>query len=433
MAIAIEPGQAAQVEKTKQPSKSPQAVSDSPPYWIELKTPAEMLALVAAWEDLAGDVIEPNVFYEPWMLVEALNSFGRSSDIVFVVVNRRLQSPKVPPQIVGLFPFERFSNFRGVPIKTWKLWKHLYCFHCVPLVRKGHVTETFETLFEWARTSRKAPGLMKWAGVTAEGPFYHALIDALRVWGNTYFAIDTYTRALFRPAKDAETYCAAGMTCHNRQEQRRQRRRLEELGQLEFRTLTDAADVDAWVDIFLKMESCGWKGQEQTALAADSLHADYFRRISHAAFKRGQLMMLGLFLDNRPIAAKCNFKAGEGSFAFKIGFDESLSKFSPGVHLELENIRQAHDATELNWMDSCAAPSHFMINRLWKDRRIVQKLLISTGRRSSELLLGVFPFWRGIKKFVFGVPTPAKLAKKSSHQTNKVSPSTPETGRGPCP
>jgi hypothetical protein len=411
MAVAIEPGQAAQVEKTKQAAvPKPPAVPEAPPYSVELKTPVEMVSLLTAWEDLARDAVEPNPFYEPWMLREALNSFGSSSDLIFVVVNRRLQSPKVPPQMVGLFPIERFSRYRGAPIKTWKLWKHLYCFHCVPLLRKGHLAEALDTFFEWAGQDRQAPALLEWSGIVAEGPFYQALIDTLRARGNTTFALDTYNRAIFRPAADPEAYCAAGMTCHNRQEQRRQRRRLEEMGRLEFRTLSQKQDVDAWVDIFLQMESSGWKGQEHTALAADLQHADYFRRISHSAFERGQLMMLGLFLDDRPIAAKCNFKTGAGSFAFKIGFDESLSKFSPGVQLELENIRIAHEIKDLQWMDSCAAPTHFMINRLWKDRRTVQRLLISTGRRSSELLLAIIPFWRGLKKFVFGNVALAKKA-----------------------
>jgi hypothetical protein len=404
MMVAIEPGQAAQVEKTKTAASKPPAVPEAPPYWVELKTPAEMTSLIAEWEDVARETVEANPFYEPWMLQEALSS-----------LNRRLQSPKSPPQIVGLFPFERSSDYRGAPIRTWKLWKHLYCFHCVPLLRKGHVSEALETLFEWAAQGRQAPGLMEWTGITAEGPFYQALTDILRSRGMTTFSLDTYNRAILKPAVDAETYCTAGMTGHNRQEQRRQRRRLEEMGRLEFRTLSQPEDVDAWVDIFLQMEASGWKGEEQTALAADSQHADYFRKISHAAFKRSQLMMLGLFLDDRPIAAKCNFKSGAGSFAFKIGFDESLSKFSPGVQLELENIRVAHEMKDLQWMDSCAAPTHFMINRLWKDRRTIQKLLISTGRRQSELLLGLIPFWRGLKKFVFGNPASLKKATLSKN------------------
>ena len=40
--------------------------------------------------------------------------------------------------------------------------------------------------------------------------------------------------------------------------------------------------------------------------------------------------MLGLFLDDRPIALKVNFVAGDGAFVFKTAYDEAFSRFSPG-------------------------------------------------------------------------------------------------------
>ena len=89
--------------------------------------------------------------------------------------------------------------------------------------------------------------------------------------------------------------------------------------------------------------------------------------------------MLALRLDGRPVALKMNLVGGEGAFAFKITFDESFGRFSPGVLLELDNVDRAHQLPALRWMDSCAAPSRFMINHLWPDRREMQTLFFSTG------------------------------------------------------
>src|SRR5687768_13561878 len=33
---------------------------------------------VPAWEDLAANAIEPNAFYEPWMMMPAIHAFGAS-------------------------------------------------------------------------------------------------------------------------------------------------------------------------------------------------------------------------------------------------------------------------------------------------------------------------------------------------------------------
>src|SRR5439155_22768472 len=140
------------------------------------------------------------------------------------------------------------------------------------------------------------------------------------------------------------------------------------------------------------------KGEQHTALAAETSHRGFFTAACRGAFARGQLMMLGLFLNDEPLAMKCNFTSGAGAFAFKIAFDERFARFSPGVQLELDNIEALHARPDLRWMDSCAIAQHFMINRLWRERRTVHHLLVSTGRRGGTLLLGLLPLGRAVKR-----------------------------------
>ena len=108
--------------------------------------------------------------------------------------------------------------------------------------------------------------------------------------------------------------------------------------------------------------------------------------------------MLGLHLNGRPIAMKCNFLASPGAFAFKIAFDESLSRYSPGVLLELDNIEQLHQSGLVRWMDSCAMAGHPMIDRLWSERRTLQSLALSTGRLSGDLAVAVVPLLRVLRR-----------------------------------
>src|SRR3546814_17812199 len=68
-----------------------------------------------------------------------------------------------------------------------------------------------------------------------------------------------------------------------------------------------------------------------------------------------------------------NFLMGRGGFSFKIAFDEAMSRFSPGVLIEIDNLRRVLNRDDLDWMDSCAAADHPMIDSLWGERRqIVQ-------------------------------------------------------------
>ena len=96
-------------------------------------------------------------------------------------------------------------------------------------------------------------------------------------------------------------------------------------------------------------------------------------------------MALALRLDGRAIAMKCNLLAGDGAVAFKIAYDESYARFSPGVLLELEHLRRLHEPGAPAWVDSGAAADHPMIGHLWRDRIAVETLVIPIGQRLGEL------------------------------------------------
>jgi CelD/BcsL family acetyltransferase involved in cellulose biosynthesis len=105
-------------------------------------------------------------------------------------------------------------------------------------------------------------------------------------------------------------------------------------------------------------------------------------------------MMLRLRSGNRPIAYKANFLSEPGAFAFKIAYDEHYSSFSPGVLLEIENIRRFHSKPNLAWMDSCADANHFMANHLWSDRRVVQTTLVAARGGFAGFMTAALPLAR---------------------------------------
>src|SRR5262249_50394990 len=181
---------------------------------------------------------------------------------------------------------------------------------------------------------------------------------------------------------------------------RRRTRRLSEDGSLSFDSLDANAGVEEWLNEFLLLEASGWKGLSGGAFAANEVNREYFISVGREAFLRGRLMMLAMRLNGKPIAAKCNFLAKRGAFAFKIAYDEQYSYHSPGVLLEIENIRQVHRRPDIDWMDSCANPDHPMINRLWLDRRVIQTLVVPTGIGMGSLLVSLMPATRLINRSV---------------------------------
>jgi len=352
-----------------------------------------------AWDRLAKEVIEPNVFYEPWMFLANVQAFAPTRPICIAFVYRHDPRPKQTPQLCGFFPFERRRWFKGLPIRSLRLLEQPLNWLRTPLVHRDWAPETLNVLFDWIAREERC-SLVDWPMIHGEGPFHHALLDVLgeRRMGTWVDAV--YGRALIRRAADAESYCVGAMNHLSRKEWRRQRRRLAETGQLESRVLQTGDDVHRWIAQFLELEAKGWKSHENTALAQCEASRAYFQTIARNAAARGQLQMLGLFLDDRPIALKCNFLTGNGGFAFKIAFDESCARSSPGVQLELDNIDELHRRSDLHWMDSCAIPGHFMINRLWKERRTIQNLVIASSRFTGNSVVGVLPMLRAIKRMI---------------------------------
>ena len=78
---------------------------------------------VPAWENLAAAALEPNVFYEPWMLMPAIRAFGAGQRVRFALILTpdTARSPG-PPLLAGLFPLEQQSCYQGLsqklPFKT---------------------------------------------------------------------------------------------------------------------------------------------------------------------------------------------------------------------------------------------------------------------------------------------------------------------------
>src|SRR5262249_61957209 len=92
---------------------------------VEVRELRTLLGLIPAWQDLAHAAIEPNVFYEHWMLLPALGAFGAGKDIRVVLI--LIDDPAgAVPKLGGLFPLARVRNFRNLGVSVLGLWAVCY-------------------------------------------------------------------------------------------------------------------------------------------------------------------------------------------------------------------------------------------------------------------------------------------------------------------
>jgi hypothetical protein len=373
------------------------ALSDHRMSVVLVEDPDVLEDYVQAWEDLVEEALEVNPFYEPWMLMPALRGLATGKDLRVVLV---LTIDRGAPVLCGVFPLERKERYKRLPVAVLSLWQHLYCALCTPLIRASCARQCLDAFLDWLAGEAGVP-LMEFNLVPGEGPFHELLNDCLSRRGNRNLVCESFTRALFLPLESADKYLQAAISTRHRKDMRRKQRRLSETGRVEFDELGPEGDSDAWIEEFLQLEVSSWKGKQGGAFACSEANRTYFVTIAKEAFERGRLMMSAMRLDGRPLAQKFSLVAGPGAFAFKIAYDENHAHFSPGTILEVENIRRLHTRPNIEWMDSCAAPVHF-INRLWHDRRTIQTVLVSTGGRAGALVVSLLPFMRRLNRSLRG-------------------------------
>jgi len=386
---------------------------------VVVEDPAALADYVPAWQELAGSAIEPNVFYEPWMLLPAIQAYAGERDLRFVFVQASDPAdPSATPMLCGVFPLERKRRYHGLatalPLANIGLWKHPFCYLCTPLVRAEHAAECLAAFFDWLAAGSHGCSLMEFGFIAGDGPFWQLLSDHCERHLRPHHVSKSFLRALFQPRGDAETFLRAALQPGRLRELRRHERRLADAGPLEYSTLEPGHDVDAWIDEYLAVESISWKGRGGRALAGNPVDQAYFRTVAREGFGRGQLLMLALRSKGRTLAHKCNFLSGTGSFAFKIAFDEEFARHSPGVLLEIENIRWLHARPEIRWMDSCADAAHPMLDRLWSGRRTIQDVVVGTGGPLGDWFVAALPLLRHLKRKLFRRDPPRQRLEDSS-------------------
>jgi len=357
-------------------------------------------SFVPAWEELAAAALEPNVFYEHWMLLPALQAFGAGKDLrVVLVLIHDPRNPDAPAKLGGLFPLELIRGFRKLRVSALSLWQHVHCYVCTPLVRADSARECMVGLFQWLRSGGASASLMELGCISGDGPFHKMLVDLTNEIGLLTWVTDIFTRGLWHEGYDKRTNPELAVSGDLRRRLRRKEKHLSEHGRVEHLVLRPEDDIGRWIDEFLRIEASGWKGQRGSALASSEGGRRYFTEIATSAFRRGRLLMLGINVNGRPIARRCAFVAGEGSFAFKTAYDEEFADFSPGAMLEMDSIQQLRALPGVRWMDSCAAADNLLVNRLSNARKTIQSLAVGSGAL-GDLVISGLPLLRWTRRIL---------------------------------
>jgi CelD/BcsL family acetyltransferase involved in cellulose biosynthesis len=357
---------------------------------------AELARHVEDWEALARDAVEPNVFFETGPLRAALRHMPLPGPFCGLFLYREAPDAPRARRLIAFVPFVRTAKGPSGILRSYQLFTFLHCYLSTPLVHREHLDEAIDALLAWMDGAPDGVRIFGLYGIAGDGPLVSRLSARLLARRQPHLVERSHERAFLRVGPNARRYLEAALPAKKRKELRRQRRRLEEEGEVTVAELRGDEEARTWMERFLALEAKGWKGSGGHAFDRTAEGRRFFLEFLEHFVARGRAMLLALRLDGNDIAMKCNLLAPDaaGSFAFKIAHDEMYARFSPGVLLELDNVERLHDPRRgIAWMDSCADPGHPMIERVWSERRRITYVMCCARGPVGRTLLALFR-WR---------------------------------------
>ena len=349
---------------------------------MEARRPVRSLAIYPAsagfemveeLDHLAARTIEPNVFFNPRFLAPAMPRLEDKE--VRLAVMRDGDDLRSRLRLLVPFTLERSSLPLGVPVM--RTWSNIYGPLGTPLLDRDDPSAVLEDFL--ARLSRphlKLPRVFVFPEIRLDGAFA-GILRLVATSNNLPLTVtNEYERSHVISQLDGEGYMRATLNSHRRGEFRRLLRRLQEQGELSYEVARTPEDIRAATEAFLSLEASGWKGRERTAMAVDRFRAAFAREAIDRLAELDMCRIHALRLNGRVIASLVVFVEAGIAYTWKTAFDETLSAFSPGALLMIEVTKTHLEDPNIEMTDSCAAPNHPLVGRLWGETRPIGTMVL---------------------------------------------------------
>ncbi|MCC0062222.1 MAG: GNAT family N-acetyltransferase [Rhodobiaceae bacterium] len=332
---------------------------------------AELSRHALAWEALAECAATPNVFNDPAFAVPAAAALEADEQLQAIIAWSG-------DTMVGLMPFRRINRW-GVPFPVVEVWSHAYAPSCLPLVAKDCAEAATIALFDAVTMDNGLPGIVMLPNLSLDTPFAAALLSVRK----PLYVHGGHQRAVARTDLDGDSYLQATIKGSRRKRMRQQISALKRECDVTFERARDTDDVGKSLDVFLQLESSGWKGEAGSALQSVAATSEFTRKAVAALCERGMVQILTMRASGIPIASLIVFMGSGTAWLWKIAYDESYSRHSPGKHVLMETVRLLLNEQPGLFIDSCATPDHPLAELMLGERMAMGDVVVSAGGRAG--------------------------------------------------
>lgn len=331
-----------------------------------------------AWAALAARAIEANAFYHPaWAQAMA----RREGDQTNVRALLAWDSP-ARTRLIGLLPVVSGWRALRLPVPVLVAWQ-VYSPMTVPLLDRDMTDVAARALVTAARKAGALALLLP--ALAEEGPAAAALRAAMAEFDGKASTFNHHQRACLDATQDGDETLSAALGAKKIKELRRQRNRLADDGEVAFRIAAPGPDTATALDAFLTLEASGWKGIGGTALAQSEDDASFIRDAVPALVADCAAQVATLSSGDKVVAAGIVLRHLRRGYFFKIAYDETAAKTSPGVQITLDITRALCADGGIDDVDSTAISNHPMIDKIWRARLSIADMIVPTGKGGALL------------------------------------------------
>lgn len=321
---------------------------------------------LAPWRTLNTFGLTPAPLFDP-VFLRAISAAGGEIPRLLTI-----SDPGKGAALKAVWPYTTTALGPASALSASMIYTGPYAPASVPIVARGGAEGTIKTALHAFR--ELAPVLVI-PNLPLDSDFAQLLTQILKQQDMPYTITGRGNRAVLHGGTTFRDYALKHWSRNRRNKIRRLYRRLSEVGPVTYRSASTGSDWPEAGEIFLELESRGWKGQSGTALAARPETRRIVDEIVARLIPSGLAEIHGLLVGDKPIAMLVLLRQRRDIASWKTAYDEDWSQFSPG-HLLFAEVTQKLIARGTRFADSCSTDASSVADAYWGDRMEIGMLHI---------------------------------------------------------
>ena len=343
----------------------------------------ELRDIRSDWNKLVACALEQNINYEPMPLVSLLDNLDYPGWFVITIWS--------DDALCGFFPMQKRKH-KSLPIERITPLFENHISICVPLVDKDLLLSILNEYWRWFNEEGKSR-ILHIPELLPSSEVFQSFLSTAKEHSITLDLASRSKRAIGNTnGDDYDAYFQKTLSAKSRGAYRRKKRNIEKYVGNWRTEIIDGPDerLDTFIDHLIKIEGSGWKFRNGSAIQQQPGVQAFISEFMHWAAVKNRLVLAISFAGDRAVSAISGFVCDGTLFIYKIGFDESLKKYSVGESTMMDVVKYAHSDKRIEWIDSVAHQNMQMWNRGLSDRQsVLSYKLASNNIMAKAATIGI--------------------------------------------